>query len=126
MSAAVAAGCALSRFQSVSVVPTSQCRPHGITKSTLFSVRRIMPIFDWKRSRGITRCTPFEARTLNCPRVPTMACVSSVQTPVAFTTCFALMSNFSPVWMSCACTPTTRSPTLMKPSTRTRLTAWAP
>ena len=53
MSAAVAAGCALSRYQSVSVVPTSQCRPHGITNSTLFSVRRIMPVFDWNRSRGI-------------------------------------------------------------------------
>ena len=44
MSAAVAAGCALSRSQSVSVVPTSQWRPHGMTNSTLFSVRKIMPM----------------------------------------------------------------------------------
>lgn len=110
MSAAVAAGCALSRYQSVSVVPTNQCRPHGITNSTLFSVRRIMPMFDWNRSRGMTRCTPFDARTLNCPRVPIIAWVSSVQTPVAFTTCFARISNRLPVWMSWACAPTTRSP----------------
>ena len=70
MSAAVAAGCALSRFQSVSVVPISQCRPHGMTNSTLFSVRSSSPTFDWNRSRGTTRCTPFEARTLNWPRSP--------------------------------------------------------
>ncbi len=97
-----------------------------MTNSTLFSVRRIMPVFDWNRSRGMTRCTPFDARTLNCPRVPTIAWVSSVQTPVAFTTCFARMSNRSPVWMSCACAPTTRSPTLMKPSIRMRAAACAP
>ena len=34
MSVADAAGCALSSSQSVSVVPTIQCRPHGITNST--------------------------------------------------------------------------------------------
>ena len=43
MSVDDAAGCALSSSQSVSVVPTIQCRPHGITNSTLFSVRRISP-----------------------------------------------------------------------------------
>ena len=126
MSAAVAAGCALSRFQSVSVVPISQCRPHGITKSTLFSVRKIMPIADWMRSRGTTRWMPLEARTLNVPRSPTMRCVSSVQTPVAFTTCFARTSKCSSVCRSCAFTPTTRSPTLMNPSTFTRLATCAP
>ena len=35
MSLALAAGCALSSVQSVSVVPMIQCRPHGITNSTL-------------------------------------------------------------------------------------------
>ena len=35
MSVADAAGCALSSVQAVSVVPTIQCRPHGITNSTL-------------------------------------------------------------------------------------------
>ena len=34
MSVRDAAGCALSRFQAVSVVPMIQCRPHGMTKST--------------------------------------------------------------------------------------------
>ena len=38
MSVRLAAGWALSRFQSVSVVPMIQCRPHGMTKSTDFSV----------------------------------------------------------------------------------------
>jgi hypothetical protein len=58
MSCAVAAGCALSRSHGVSVVPTIQWRPHGMTNSTLFSVRRISPVVDWIRSRGTTRCTP--------------------------------------------------------------------
>ena len=44
MSARLAAGWALSRSQSVSVVPMIQCRPHGMTNSTLFSVRRISPV----------------------------------------------------------------------------------
>ena len=46
MSLAVAAGCALSCDQGVSVVPTIQCRPHGMTNSTLFSVRRMIPVLD--------------------------------------------------------------------------------
>ena len=44
MSVRLAAGCALSRFQSVSVVPMIQCRPHGITNSTDFSVRVMKPV----------------------------------------------------------------------------------
>ena len=32
-----------SSDQSVSVVPMIQCRPHGMTNSTLFSVRKMMP-----------------------------------------------------------------------------------
>ncbi len=43
MSVLLAAGCTLSSSQSVSVVPMIQCRPHGMTNSTLFSVRRIRP-----------------------------------------------------------------------------------
>ena len=46
MSALVAAGCARSRFQSVSVVPMIQWLRHGITNSTDFSVRRISPDSD--------------------------------------------------------------------------------
>ena len=43
MSAALAAGCARSRFQSVSVVPMNQKFPHGITNSRLVAVRVMMP-----------------------------------------------------------------------------------
>ena len=39
-----------------------------------------------RRSRGISRWTPFEARTWNLPRSPTMFWMSSVQTPVALIT----------------------------------------
>ena len=52
MSAADAAGWALSSAQSVSVVPMIQCRPHGMTNSTDFSVRRIRPESPRIRSRG--------------------------------------------------------------------------
>ena len=40
------------------------------------------------RSRGTTRCTPFDARTRN-GRTPAIPWISSVQTPVAETTCCA-------------------------------------
>jgi hypothetical protein len=63
---------------------------------------------------------------LNWPRSPTIAWVSSVQTPVALTTCFARISKCSSFSMSCAFTPTTRSPTLTNPTTFTRLATWAP
>ena len=86
MSVADAAGCALSSSQSVSVVPMIQCRPHGITNSTLVSVRRISPVSSCIRSRGTTRWMPFDARTLNLPRSPTRCWTSSVQTPVALIT----------------------------------------
>ena len=75
MSVREAAGCALSSSQSVSVVPMIQCRPHGMTNSTLVSVRRISPVDDWIRSRGTTRWTPLDARTWNWPRSPTIAWV---------------------------------------------------
>src|SRR4028119_1584313 len=83
MSAAVAAGCALSSDQSVSVVPTIQWLPHGMTNSTDFSVRRISPVSPLIRSRGTTMCTPLLARTGKRPRPPTGGWMSSVQTPVA-------------------------------------------
>ncbi len=70
----------------MSVVPTIQCRPQGMTNSTLFSVRRISPVSSWIRSRGTTRWMPLDARTWNLPRSPTRCCTSSVHTPVALTT----------------------------------------
>ena len=43
MSLRLAAGCALSRFQGVSVVPMIQWRPHGMTKRTEVGVRVTKP-----------------------------------------------------------------------------------
>lgn len=126
MSVRLAAGCDLSRSQSVSVVPMIQCRPHGITNSTDFSVRRIRPVEEWMRSLGTTRWMPLEARTWNCPRSPTIACVSSVHTPVALTTWRARMSYVRPCSTSRTCTPTTRSPSRRKPVTVAREATCAP
>ncbi len=126
MSALDAAGCALSRSQSVSVVPTIQCRPHGMTKSTLFSVRRISPVVEWMRSLGTTRWMPLDARTWNWPRSPIRAWVSSVHTPVAFTIWRARTSYSPPASTSCTRAPTTRSPSRRKPTTLARLAASAP
>lgn len=126
MSALEAAGWALSRSQPVSVVPTIQCRPQGMTKRTDFSVRRISPLVEWMRSLGTTRWMPLEARTWNWPRSPTMAWVSSVHTPVALTTCWARTSYSPPPSTSCTRAPTTRSPSRMNPVTRARLATRAP
>ncbi len=126
MSALDAAGWALSRSQSVSVVPMIQCRPQGMTKRTDFSVRRIRPVVEWTRSLGTTRWMPLEARTWNRPRSPTMACVSSVHTPVALTTCRAWISYSPPPSTSCTRAPTTRSPSRRNPVTRARLATFAP
>ena len=126
MSARVAAGCALSSAQSVSVVPMIQCRPHGMTKRTDFSVRRMSPVEEWIRSRGTTRWMPLEARTWNWPRSPTIDWVSSVHTPVALTICLAWTSNSRSVSLSSARMPVTRSPWRRKPTAATRLATWAP
>ncbi len=58
MSALEAAGCALSRFQSVSVVPMIQCLP-TYDEETDFSVRRIRPVDELTRSFGTTRWMPW-------------------------------------------------------------------
>ena len=55
MSDRLAAGWALPSDHSVSVVPMIQCRPHGITNSTLSGVRTMIPVLAWIRSRGTTR-----------------------------------------------------------------------
>ena len=117
MSARLAAGWALSSDQSVSVVPMIQCRPHGMTNSTLTGVRRMIPVAEWIRSRGTTRCTPLDARTLMEPRPPAISWISSVHTPVAFTTCCARISTPFPVSRSVARTPVTRSPSRRNPVT---------
>lgn len=74
----------------MSVVPTIQCGPQGMTNSTLFSVRRISPVSSRIFSRGTTRCTPFDAWTVTDPRdpgdAPASRWISSVHTPVALIT----------------------------------------
>ena len=126
MSAREAAGCALSRCQSVSVVPMIQCRPHGITNSTEVAVRVMNPASERIRSRGTTRWMPLLAWTCRAPRPPTMSWISSVQTPAALTTTFARTSSSWPLSRSTARTPTTRSPSRRKPTTRVRVATCAP
>ena len=126
MSARVAAGWNLSSRQSVSVVPSSQCRPHGMMNSTLVAVRRITPVSSCTRSRGTTRCTPLEARTRNLPRSPTSPWTSSVHTPVALTTSRAATSSSSPVVMSRTRTPVARPASRSSPTTSALETTAAP
>ncbi len=117
MSRLLAAGCARSRFQSVSVVPTIRCRPHGMTNSTLVSVRRISPASPGSRSAGTSRWTPFEARTRS-PELPpyresptpSIAAMSSLHTPIAAATQRARTSMSAPPSRSRTATPVTRSP----------------
>src|SRR4028119_1583563 len=68
MSVRLAAGCARSRSQSVSVVPMIQWLPHGMMNSRLFSVRVMTPVALLIRFRGTTRWPPFDARTWSRPR----------------------------------------------------------
>ena len=126
MSERLAAGWSFERSQSVSVVPMIQWRPHGMTNSTDFSVRRIRPDSPRMRSRGTTRWMPLDARTWNWPRSPTKPWVSSVQTPVALMTWRAATSNSSPVSRSLTRAPVTRSPSRIRAMTRVRLATWAP
>ena len=126
MSARLAAGWARSRFQSVSVVPISQCWPHGMTKSTDFSVRRMIPDSEAMRSFGTTRWMPLEARTLNWPRLPDSPSTSSVQTPVQTITESARTSPVSPVSTSRMVAPTTRPPSRTMPTTWVEVRTVAP
>ena len=126
MSALLAAGWALSRSHGVSVVPMIQCRPHGITNSTDVSVRAMKPASERIRSRGTTRWMPLLACTCSAPRPPTICWISSVQTPAALTTTRARTSKSRPCSRSRARTPTTRSPSLRKPVTLTRVATCAP
>ena len=63
-----------------------QCSPHGITNSTLLSVRVISPTSSWIRDRGTSRCTPFDMRTRNGGSARSRARTSSVHTPSALIT----------------------------------------
>jgi hypothetical protein len=120
MSADVAAGWALSRSHWVSVVPMIQCRPHGMTKRTDFSVRRMMPEREWIRSRGHD-----EVDALGGPDVELAALADHRLGVVgpdagALTTWRAWTSNSRPVILSSARIPVTRSPWRRNPIAATR------
>lgn len=110
----------------MSVVPTSQCLPHGITNSTLFSVRRINPVSRSIFSRGTTRWTPFDARTVNGAGIPAASDMSSLHTPVAAMTVRARTSISAPLSRSTTFAPTTRSPSRSNDVTRARVSTEAP
>src|SRR5215217_9633962 len=106
MSELQAAGWSRSSRHGVSLLPTLQSSPHGITNSTLVGVRRIRPaccppadasseasIAD----RDTTRCTPLDARTFRLgAETPSIAPMSSLQTPVAAITLRARTVNDVP------------------------------
>jgi hypothetical protein len=63
---------------------------------------------------------------LMAPRPPARAWMSSVHTPVAFTTCCALMVSSAPDSRSTVRTPVTRSPSRTNPVTCVREATCAP
>ena len=126
MSVLLAEGCARSRSQGVSVVPMIQNAPHGMTKSTDFSVLVMKPQSERMRSRGTTRWMPLLASTSRVASPPISACTSSVHTPAALMTTLARTSNSTSFSRSSAVAPTTRSPSRRKPVTLHRVAIWAP
>ena len=126
MSAREAAGCARSRSQGVSVVPMIQWRPHGITKSTDFSVLVMNPASLRIRSRGTTRWIPLLASTSSAPRPPSISWISLVQTPPALTTTLARTSISRLVSRSVTRAPTTRPFSRRNPVTLVREVTCAP
>ncbi|SKT69703.1 Uncharacterised protein [Mycobacteroides abscessus subsp. abscessus] len=126
MSTLVAAGCARSRFHSVSVVPMIQWLPHGITNSTDFSVRRMIATSLTILSRGTTICTPLDAVTRKRPRVLDSAWISSVHTPVALMTTCPRTSVSAPLSVSRTSTPVTRSPSRSSETTCVEARTTAP
>ena len=126
MSARLAAGLPGSYGHSVSVSPISQCWPHGITNSTLFSVRVSSPVSIMIRSRGTTMCTPLDGRTRSCSLRPGVPRAPLVQAPVASTTCRALISRSLPPARSRARTPVTRPSRVRSCSIRIPVASAAP
>ncbi len=63
---------------------------------------------------------------MNWPRSATIACVSSVHTPVALITCRACTSIVRSCSRSRTVAPVTRSPSRRKPITRARVATSAP
>ena len=74
----------------MSVVPMIQCRPQGMTNSTLFSVRRIDPGVRLQPVPGHHEVHALGRAHVELARGrPASAWVSSVHTPVALITCLA-------------------------------------
>ena len=126
MSARDAAGWARSSSHGVSVVPMIQWRPHGITKSTDFSVLVMNPNSLRMRSRGTTRWMPLLASTSSAPNPPSISWISLVHTPPALITTLARTSISRSFSRSIRRAPTTRSPSFRKPTTWVREATWAP
>ena len=112
MSPLVAAGWSTASRQGVSVVPMIQCRPQGMTNSTDFSVRRISPEVEVKRSRGTTRWMPLAAVTLGIPAITGSSVpfgwrsgMDPVHTPVALMTRRACTVSRRPLSRSRTSTP---------------------
>ena len=78
----------------------------------------ISPVSESMRSRGISTCTPLDARTLNCPLPPIISWMSSVQTPAALMVDRARIRISVPDSRSLATAPTTFSPSRMNDVTR--------
>ena len=104
----------------------SQWLCQGMMNSRLFSVRVIRPARALMRFRGTTRWMPFEARTRNCPRPPSISWISSIHTPVALIVWRARISNSRPDSRSRTRAPVTRSSSRTKPTTRVLLATAAP
>ena len=103
-----------------------QCSAHGITNRTDFSVRMIMPVCRFSRSRGTRMCTPFDIWTWNGKSTPVILIMSSVHTPVALITVRARMVCVRPVSRSSTRAPTTLSPSRSSPITLVRVSTVAP
>ena len=104
----------MSSSQSVSVVPITQCRPHGMMNSTDFSVRRISPV----SGDPVARHDDVHALAGPDPELPALAqpapAVSSVHTPVALMTCRAADVDLAPGLQVAHPAPVTRSPSLQQ------------
>ena len=124
----VAAVCAGSSFQGVSVVPIIQWfLPHGITNRTLFSVWRMSPVSDSKRSRGTRKWMPLEARDLGLGWLADQVAEHRSSTRRARRPRSACgLENASPVSRSCTRTARTRSPSRSSPVIRVLVASAAP
>ncbi|MCY1533273.1 hypothetical protein D9M68_685950 [compost metagenome] len=72
-----------------------------------------------RKSRGRVKCTPWLGATMVCAFLSSMRRTASTQTPVALTTQRARSVKFAPPIASCAVTPSTLPPVMVRPVART-------